>query len=86
MPPDLRGVEERLDRVLATATGLLPEDQLREMRELVAAGEPGVALENFCTRLYELDASVPANLASELEAVAAAMGMRVAPLLKIRSR
>jgi hypothetical protein len=85
MRPDLRHVEERLERVLATATGLLPEDQLRGMRELVAAGEPGVALENFCTQLYEFDVSVPANLANELEALAAAMGMRVAPPLKIRS-
>jgi hypothetical protein len=31
------------------------------MRELVDAGEPGIALENLCTQLYEYDVSVPAG-------------------------
>jgi hypothetical protein len=84
MPPDLHHVEERLARLLASAMGLLPEEELREMRELVSVGEPGIALENFCMQLFEHDVSVSAELANEVEAVAAAMGMRVAPRLKIR--
>jgi hypothetical protein len=82
--PDLRQVEARLARVLGSATGLLPQPELRQMCELVSAGEPGVALENFCTQLHEHDVSVSPELASEVEAVAAAMGIRVAPALRIR--
>jgi hypothetical protein len=63
---------------------LLPEDDLRRMRELVSVGEPGVALENLCTQIFEYDVSLSAELANEVEAVAAAMDMCVAPPLKIR--
>ena len=70
--PDLRQVEARLARVLESATGLLPQTELRQMCELVSAGEPGVALENLCTQLYEHDVSVSPELASEVEAVAGA--------------
>jgi hypothetical protein len=76
-------VEDGLARALARATGLLPDEQLGDMRSLVQAGEPGIALENFCTQLYEYDLSVPAELAAELEALAAAMGMRISPPLKV---
>ncbi len=42
-----------------------------------------IALENFCTQLYEYDVSVPAELSTELMALAAAMGLRIPPPLKI---
>jgi hypothetical protein len=76
-------VEERLARVLGRVSGLLPDDQLQEMRQLVQAGEPGIALENLCTQLYEYDVSVPAELAAELEALAEAMGIRISPAVKV---
>ena len=80
---DLRDAEDRLSRARARATGLLPDEQLGDMRSLVQAGEPGIALENFCTQLYEYDVSVPAELAAELEALAVAMGLRISPPLKV---
>jgi hypothetical protein len=81
--PDLRDVEERLARVLGRVSGFLPDDQLQEMRQLVEAGEPGIALENLCSQLYEYDVSVPAELAAELEALAEAMGIRISPSVKV---
>lgn len=76
-------MEDRLSRALARATGLLPDEQLGDMRSLVQAGEPGIALENFCTQLHEYDLSVPAELAAELEALAAAMSLSISPPLKV---
>jgi hypothetical protein len=81
--PDLQEVEGRLARLLARATGLLPEEQLSDMLSIVQAGEPGVALENFCTQLCEYDVSVPPELAAELEVVAAAMGLRISPPFRV---
>jgi hypothetical protein len=80
---DLRDVEERLERVLARATGLLPDDQLSDMASLVRAGEPGIALENLCTQLHEYDVSVTPALATELDALAATMGLRLSSPLKV---
>jgi hypothetical protein len=81
--PDLRDVEERLLRALARASGSLPDEQLHDMRSLVEAGEPGIALENLCTQLHEYDVSVSQDLATELGDLAGAMGLRVSPPLKV---
>jgi hypothetical protein len=76
---NLRDVERQLDAVLQGARGSLPEEHIAEMRSLVAAGEPGVALENFCTQLEEFDVLVPAETADELKRIADAMGMQLPP-------
>ena len=68
---------ERLATLLAGAEGRLPQERLAEMRALVAAGEPGLALENFCTQLEVHDVAVPAPIARDLEALASAMGLPV---------
>jgi hypothetical protein len=74
---DLRHVEERLVLLLRRAAGWLPPEQLTEMESLAKAGEPGVALENFCTQLQEYDLAVPTDVAQELKEIAAMMGMTV---------
>ena len=74
---DLRHIEERLVTVLKNAAGWLPSEQLADMESLVRAGEPGVALENFCTQLEEYDVAVPAHVVSELKALSSAMQMKV---------
>jgi len=79
---DLRHVEERLAAVLKNAEGWLPSDQLTEMQSLVKAGEPGVALENFCTQLEEYDVAVPDGVVRELKDIASIMGMRVSPWIE----
>ena len=73
---DLRHVEERLEAVLRSAEGWLPSEQLEEIRSLVRAGEPGVALESFCTQLEECDVAVPERVARELGELASMMGMK----------
>jgi hypothetical protein len=73
---DLREIEKRLEQALLKATGWLPEGELRDMLSLVRAGEPGVALENFCTQLEENDIAVPRELAAELRELACEMGIR----------
>lgn len=52
---DLQEIERRLTSVIAQSTGSIPAEQLDEMAALVRAGEPGVALENYLTPLYEYD-------------------------------
>ena len=74
---DLRHIEERLAAVLSSAKGWLPSEQLAEMQSLVRAGEPGVALENFCTQLEEYDVAVPAHVVIELKNLASLMGMTI---------
>jgi hypothetical protein len=76
---DLRHVEERLSLLLKKASGWLPPEQLADMTLLVNAGEPGVALENFCTQLEEYEVAVPADVARELKEIAETMGMTVSP-------
>jgi hypothetical protein len=39
------------------------------------AGEPGVALENFCTQLYEYDIPVLAEVLDELRLLGRSMGL-----------
>ena len=74
---DLARVEERLLLLLKNAEGWLPGEQLAEMQSLVRAGEPGVALENFCTQLEEYDVAVPDGAVSELSELASAMGLKI---------
>ena len=82
---DLRKTETRLDIVLTAADGWLPAEQLAEMRALVAACEPGIALENFCTQLEEYDVVVPADIARELVDIARSMGITLSPWIGPRT-
>jgi hypothetical protein len=75
----LQGIERRLSAVLARAEAWLPEEELTYFRELVQAGEPGVALEDFCTQLDEHDVDVPGDVARELAQIAFQMKMRIHP-------
>jgi hypothetical protein len=68
-------VEQRLEEVLTRAVGWIPANELEEMLALVRAGEPGIALENFCTQLEEYDVVVPNAMADELLSLALAMGL-----------
>jgi hypothetical protein len=70
-----REAEERLSVVLTNSAGLLPADQLADMQSLVRAGEPGVALENFCTQLEEYDVAIPEKLVHALKEIASLMEM-----------
>jgi len=72
---DLREIEQRLEKVLRSRPWPLPQQQITDMIELVQAGEPGVALENFCTQLEEYDVPIPPEVLHELRILASAMGL-----------
>jgi hypothetical protein len=57
---DVPGIESRLAEIFNEFLNLIPAEQIAEMLALVRAGEPGVALENFCTQLVEYSVAVPA--------------------------
>ncbi len=56
------------------ALGVPPSD-VDEALALTRAGEPGVALENLCTQLFEYDAVVPAATLEAVERLGRAMGI-----------
>jgi hypothetical protein len=82
---NLREAEARLDAILAGAEEWLPAEQIAEMRGLVAAGEPGVALENFCTQLEEFDVVLPVDVVDELVGLAVGMGISLSPWISSRA-
>jgi hypothetical protein len=73
---NLNEIENRLLAVLKEAEKLLPQSELQGMVELVQAGEPGIALEDFCDQLYEHDVEVPARILTEIAELGCAMGIR----------
>ncbi len=68
-------LEARLAAVIAPATEWLREEQVADMLSLVRAGEAGVALENYCTQLFEYDVQVPESIWSEVQIINRAMGL-----------
>jgi hypothetical protein len=67
--------ETRVLRVISMCRGLVPEEQLNDMSQLVRAGEPGVALENLATQLYEYDVTVEREIIEQIESLGTAMGL-----------
>jgi hypothetical protein len=68
-------LDTRVLGVIAMYRGLVPQEQLDEMDQLVRAGEPGVALENLTTHLYEYDVAVEQGTFEEIESLSKAMGL-----------
>lgn len=54
---------------------MLPADDVTSVEGLIDGGEPGVALENLCTQLYEYEAAVTAEQLRELRLLAMAMDL-----------
>jgi len=68
-------IRVRLDSIISWARPFLPDEQVDDMLDLNAAGEPGIALENLSTQLYEYDVVVPESVKSEIRAIALEMGL-----------
>jgi hypothetical protein len=66
-------IEERIDGLITKSEDRLPSDLISVLRELVAAGESGVALENFCLELSDRNSYLASEELMELETVGAAM-------------
>lgn len=76
----------RLRAILDASTNLLSAAELDDMRELVHHNEAVIALENFCTQLYEYDVIVPADTIRAIREVAAALRVTLDPWFeKIRT-
>ncbi|HVX56708.1 MAG TPA: MafI family immunity protein [Candidatus Saccharimonadales bacterium] len=67
-------IEQKILKAIDTFAGLLPAEQLEDMRGLVIAGEPGIALENLCTQIYEYDVVVQPDVYTTIAEAGAAMG------------
>jgi len=72
---DMQEIEGKLIAIIAAFSNKLPENEVTEMQELAKAGEPGIALENLCTQLYEYDVAVEAACLDQIAAVGDAMGI-----------
>jgi len=73
---NLEQIESRLLIVLDGLQERLPGEQIQDMRSLAKAREPGVALENLCSQLFEYDVDVSKAVRDELAALGTAMGIR----------
>jgi hypothetical protein len=68
-------LETRVLGVIEMCRGRVPAEQLYEMSQLVRAGEPGVALENLTTQLYEYAVAVEQEMVEQIESLGKAMGL-----------
>jgi hypothetical protein len=72
---DMQAIEDKLVAIILGFEGELPAAQVAEMQELAKAGEPGIALENLCTQLYEYDVAVDAARLERIAAIGRLMGI-----------
>jgi hypothetical protein len=73
----LNAIEEKLLPLLADCRDRgVPQRDLDEMEALAKAGEPGVALENLCEKLFEYEVEVSCELVHRIEELRATMGLR----------
>jgi hypothetical protein len=73
---DLKPIEQKVLAAVGAFSERLPEEQLQDMRELVQAGEPGIALENLCSQLYEYDIPVPVEVQATIVDAGRTMGIK----------
>lgn len=70
---ELERRERRLHRVADALAGDLPNEDISNFRSLVDAGEPGVALENLCSQIFEYDVTITSAVYNEIIALGRAM-------------
>ncbi len=67
-------IEGQLIAILNASKDWIPQARLAELLDLARAGEPGVALEIFCTQLFELDVALPRDIWEQLRRLGREMG------------
>jgi hypothetical protein len=77
-------IEAKVLEAIDGAAQLLPANELEEMKQLVRAGEPGVALENLATQLFEYDAAATPALIDLIESVGTTMGINSKYWMRLR--
>lgn len=73
--PNIEMAERELHQTFLRNAHLLTSEQLHSLLELVGAGEPGVALENFSQILFDNDCTLEAESIASLRRACQVMGM-----------
>ncbi len=82
---DLDEIEGRLITVLAAFEQKLPQEQLDDMQDLARHREPGIALENLCSQIFEYDVATPMAVHDELAVLGRAMGISSDYWMRLRT-
>jgi hypothetical protein len=72
----IKALELKFNTLLRELSTSLTETDIEQIRELVDAGELGVAFENFCTQLYEWDAVCSREQIDQIAYIGGAMGIK----------
>jgi len=70
---DLLEIERRLKALVLRFTGNIEQKRIAMILEDIGYGEPGIALENYCTNLYDNEVNVPDDIIKELRTLGTAM-------------
>lgn len=74
---DFSKVESVIAAVLVDVSSAFPDDTVKNVQELLAHGEPGIALETLCTQLAEYEIEVSPDITTRLRAAACLMGISI---------
>jgi hypothetical protein len=72
---DWTDVEKRMGDIVYDLEGVLRPEEIAETRELVRAGECGIALENLCTQVSEHGISISRRSALAVAELGNLMGL-----------
>jgi hypothetical protein len=72
----MKALELQFNTLLRELSTSLTKTDIEQIRELVDAGELGVAFENFCTQLYEWDAVCSREQIDQIAYIGGAMGIK----------
>lgn len=79
----MRESGEIIQEVLEAVSGCFEDDTERNVKELLACGEPGLALEVLCSQLVEFDIAISFKMKEQLAIAAEIMGMDIEELKDI---
>ena len=71
----LTDIEQVVLEVVNACSSQLAPERVADMRDLIAYGEPGVALENVCSELIETDARVSELVYQKIVGAGVAIGL-----------
>ena len=77
--------EEMIDEALEEISDCVDESTKAIVKELLACGEAGVALEVFCSQLLEFDIAIPSRVKELLEVAARKMGLEIEEIRSLKS-
>lgn len=80
----MREPEEIVKVAFEEISDCFENDTERNIKKLLAYGEPGVALEVICSQLVEFDIAIPARVKEQLAVAAGVMGMNIEELQDLK--